>query len=162
MAGWYLMPHNHHLALHIWCRDYALTTMIPLTTDCLQQRKGDGILLTPGNTAQEDWWRIAANGTNIWLRWRWGTGRWWHGRQQPLVGGGVQEGRPWLTTRTTKQEGQRGLQVMVQGAPPPPPLPPPHLQLIRGGCVEVVAALIVSSNCIVTYFTFWNTLSRVE
>jgi hypothetical protein len=88
-----------------WDKDYASTTMIPSKTDQRHQRRFDGILLTPGNAAQEDLWRTDSNGTNVWLRWQWGPGWWWRRRRRPLVEGGGPPGGPSLIDNKEDQTG---------------------------------------------------------
>jgi hypothetical protein len=49
-----------------WVSDNVSMIMIPLMTTKMKRattkKEGGGILLTPGDAAQEDWWRTAANG----------------------------------------------------------------------------------------------------
>jgi hypothetical protein len=56
-----------------WGGDNTPTTMIPLTmtnmTRTTTKKKGDGILLPPGDAAQDNWWRTAANGYGQWRLW---------------------------------------------------------------------------------------------
>jgi hypothetical protein len=119
-----------------WSRDSLNDTQI----DDDERVRRYGILLTPGDAAQEDRWRIAANGyrrlTMVVVGCRTMTA--WNTTTTPR-GGWRAIGHRRLTTRTAERERRWGTTatVLCRGAPPLPPPNPPHpWHDDRGCCIK--------------------------
>jgi hypothetical protein len=119
-----------------WSRDSLNDTQI----DDDERVRRYGILLTPGDAAQEDRWRIAADGYHRLMMVVVGcrTMTAWNTTTTPR-GGWRAIGHRRLTTRTAERERRWGTtaKVLCRGAPPLPPPNPPHpWHDDRGCCIK--------------------------